>query len=260
MKKYFIILAIIAVFTGLRADDTQTENIETPPPAVVDNNDVQTPQPATDNNDASAPQPAVENHDSQQNTVNDSHNPPPPPPPQPEQEQQPVATNTENTEQSPTEETQTNQATTPAHNENQEENLTPEEQKIKSLLRKNPFAEPGSVVENGTFGDTTSPATAPDGLELRGITCIDGKWKFYVYDASMKMGYRIGLRQPQTDMSPYTIDFYDEETNSVSISNSLGTYTLTLKIPDAPKGKPLGAPTATKKKAPAKVKVTRARR
>ncbi len=248
MKKYFIILAIIAVFTSLRADDTQTESAEAPPPAVVDNNDTQTPQPA------------VENQDVQQNAIIDSQNPPPPPPHQVEQEQPHVATSTENVEQTSAEDTQSNHTTTPAQSENQEENLTPEELKIKSLLRKNPFAEPGSVVENGTFGESQSPATAPDGLELRGITCIDGKWKFYVYDASMKMGYRIGLRQPQTDLSPYTIDFYDEETNSVSISNSLGTYTLTLKIPDAPKGKPFGAPSATPKKAPAKVKVTRARR
>ena len=70
----------------------------------------------------------------------------------------------------------------------------------------------------------------------------------YIYDASMKMSYRIGLRQPQNDMSPYTIDFYDEETNSISISNSLGTYTLTLKVPDAPTGKAFGAPAPAKKK------------
>lgn len=235
MKKYFIILAIISIFSALRAEESVTESVDNSQPQQPVNVDTAVHQQTLP--------VAQEQPQSTENATITA-------------EQQPTQSATGQTEQtSTTEEPQSATQTTTTLAENADENLTPEEQKIKSLLRKNPFAEPGSVVENGMFGNTQSPATAPDGLELRGITCIDGKWKFYIYDASMKMSYRIGLRQPQNDMSPYTIDFYDEETNSVSISNAFGTYTLTLKTPDAPKNAP-----AVKKQAPAKVKVTKNRR
>ena len=238
MKKYFIILAIISIFSALRAEESVAESVDNTQPQQPVNVDTAVHQQTLP--------VAQEQPQSTENATITA-------------EQQPVENTTSTTEQEPTQSTaeqpqSATQTTTPPA-ENADENLTPEEQKIKSLLKKNPFAEPGSVVENGMFGNTQSPATAPDGLELRSITCVDGKWKFYISDASMKMSYRIGLRQPQNDMSPYTIDFYDEETNSVSISNAFGTYTLTLKIPDAPKNAP-----TVKKQAPAKVKVTKNRR
>lgn len=220
MKKYFIIFAILAISSALRADVQASENTQAQARPVA----------TTTESVAEETQPAP----SLAETVNTQSQP------APVQEQ--ITSSEEQTSATPQQE----QAQTTASTE---ENLTPEEQQIKSLLRKNPFAEPGSVVANGLFDNSQSPAAAPEGLELRSITCIDGKWKFYIYDASMKMGYRVGLKQPHNDMSPYTVDFYDEETNSISISNSLGTYTLTLKVPDAPTGKAFGtsAPTAKKK-------------
>ena len=219
MKKYFITFAILAISSALRADVQASENTQAQPQPVA----TTTESVAED----TQPTPSLAESVNAQS--------------QPASTQEQTTSSEEQTSATPQQE----QAQTTA---SAEENLTPEEQQIKSLLRKNPFAEPGSVVANGLFGNTQSPAAAPDGLELRSITCIDGKWKFYIYDASMKMGYRIGLKQPQNDMSPYTVDFYDEETNSISISNSLGTYTLTLKVPDAPTGKVVGASTPTAKK------------
>ncbi len=74
------------------------------------------------------------------------------------------------------------------------EKLTPEEERIKEMLRKNPFAPTGS--SGGALGDETPQAAAPAGLQLRGISCVDGKWTFFVYDAAVKTAYRVELGRP----------------------------------------------------------------
>ena len=61
------------------------------------------------------------------------------------------------------------------------------------------------------------------------------------------------LRQELSEKVPYTVDFYDDETNSVSVSSNLESLTLTLKTPDAPTGPApqpasIAAPAATAKK------------
>lgn len=143
------------------------------------------------------------------------------------------------------------------------EKLTPEEERIKEMLRKNPFAPTGSSGSGGALGEETPQAAAPAGLQLRGISRVDGKWTFFVFDAAVKTAYRIELGKPADERTPYSIDFFDEETNSVSISNTLGSYTLTLKTPDAPSGKAVGAapfPSAQEGKAKTSANAARAAR
>lgn len=106
------------------------------------------------------------------------------------------------------------------------------EKLIDSLLERNPFFASQSRRAGGVIQE------APAGLELRSISCVNGKWLFGIADTQQKKNYVIALGRAGAGSGvPYTVDFYDDETNSISISDNMGIYTLTLKEPDAPKGK-----------------------
>ncbi len=127
-----------------------------------------------------------------------------------------------------------------------EEELSKEERIIKEMLSKNPFAD--SPNSTSSKAEEQIEVQAPEGLELRGIARVDGEWIFFIHDTPAKLDYKIGLKEPITEKTPYTIDFYDDETNSVSISNNVGTYVITLKTPDAPSGKMSSQNSAAKTK------------
>ncbi len=102
---------------------------------------------------------------------------------------------------------------------------------IKRLLEKNPFAPAGvsggAAAASGQFDNA-----APKGLQLNGIYCIDGAWYFALSDTVQKKNYTVKLGERYSENSPYSVDFFDDETNSVSVSSALGTWTLTLKERD----------------------------
>ncbi len=120
---------------------------------------------------------------------------------------------------------------------------------VDSLLERNPFfasqsRRPGAVQQ------------APQGLELRSISCINGKWFFGIADTAQNKRYVVPLGRQGAIGVPYIIDFYDDETNSISISDSVGCYTLTLKESENPTGRPVaiyggGAPAKKRAQAPA---------
>ncbi len=126
------------------------------------------------------------------------------------------------------------------------------EKLIDSLLERNPFFASQSRRAGGVIQE------APAGLELRSISCVNGKWLFGIADTQQKKNYVIALGRAGAGSGvPYTVDFYDDETNSISISDNMGIYTLTLKEPDAPKGKVVtmygksAAPAAQRRAVPA---------
>ncbi len=125
-----------------------------------------------------------------------------------------------------------------------------EEALVSSLIERNPF---GKTNEQGMSQQQNIIPEAPKGLEFRSIYCIDKKWTFGIYDGALKKHYSIPLGKHNDESLPYVIDFYDDETNSISISDKLGTYTLTLKEPDRPRGTlpNMSAPSGSKTKAPA---------
>ncbi len=138
-----------------------------------------------------------------------------------------------------------------------EENISKEERIIKDMLSKNPFSDSPNSGNETT--ENASEQQSPEGLELRGISRVDGNWTFFIHDTQAKLDYKIGMKQPITEKIPFTIDFYDDETNSVSISNNIASYILTLKTPDAPSGKtpsaaPLSSSAAKKTKTAVKTK------
>ena len=112
--------------------------------------------------------------------------------------------------------------------------LSPEEALISSLIARNPFGGSGYGSSGGS--SQTTGLEAPKGLEFRSVYCIDRKWSFGIYDGATKKHYTIPLGSHDNEDLPYIIDFYDDETNSISISDKLGTYTLTIKTPDRPTG------------------------
>ena len=114
------------------------------------------------------------------------------------------------------------------------EKLTPRQERLKNLLQKNPFGTVASSSADARSAQQKAEQT--NGLELRAIYCVDGKWMFSISDSVTKTSYTIKLREPMSEKIPYMIDFYDDETNTVSISNNLYSFTLTLKTPDAPTG------------------------
>lgn len=106
---------------------------------------------------------------------------------------------------------------------------------VEKLLAKNPFGSKSAAARAGARAATGADAKRA-ALELRAIYCVDGKWKFDLFDTAAKTSYTVGLRQELSEKVPYTVDFYDDETNSVSVSSNLESLTLTLKTPDAPTG------------------------
>lgn len=119
---------------------------------------------------------------------------------------------------------------------------------VEKLIAKNPFGSKSAASRAGAKAAGTGADAKRAALELRAIYCVDGKWKFDLFDTAAKTSYTVGLRQAISEKSPYTVDFYDDETNSVSVSSNLESLTLTLKTPDAPTG---AAPQAAKIAAPA---------
>lgn len=107
----------------------------------------------------------------------------------------------------------------------------------ETLLGRNPF---GDAPATKTAKDTKNGAS----LQLTSVCCIDGKWNFVVTDAGSKASYALPLKGRITEELPYRVDFFDEETMSVSVSNSVAEYVLTLKTPDEPAAAP--APQAAK--------------
>lgn len=123
---------------------------------------------------------------------------------------------------------------------------------VISLLQRNPFGNSLLQSQDSQSQQTAVPEP-PQGLELRSIYCVDGKWYFGIADTKLKTFYTIPLGAKHGDSIPYSVDFYDDETNSISITNDLGSYTLSLKERDKltgtlPNMVPQAA--ATKPKAP----------
>lgn len=107
---------------------------------------------------------------------------------------------------------------------------------LARLFEKNPF---GSKSADGAKRNAYTQAAGgaqKSALELRSIYCVDGRWFFCVFDSAAKLSYTLELRGKITEKVPYCVDFYDDETNSISISGNLESATLTLKTPDAPTG------------------------
>lgn len=111
----------------------------------------------------------------------------------------------------------------------------------ETLLGRNPF---GNTPATKTAKDAKNGAS----LQLTSVCCIDGKWNFVVTDAASKASYALSLKGRITEELPYRVDFFDEETMSVSVSNSVAEYVLTLKTPDEPAAAPAAqaAPQAAK--------------
>ena len=109
-------------------------------------------------------------------------------------------------------------------------------------MGRNPF---GNAPASKSAKDAKSGAN----LQLTSICCIDGRWNFVVTDADSKISYALPLKGRITEELPYRVDFFDEETMSVSVSNSVAEYVLTLKPPDEPAAAPAAqaAPQAAKK-------------
>ncbi len=116
-----------------------------------------------------------------------------------------------------------------------QEKLTPQQERIRNLLQKNPFGNSANASAS-TARNAEQSAQNQNGLELRSIYCVDGVWTFGISDSVTKTTYAIRLREPMSEKVPYTIDFYDDETNSISISNNIDAFILTLKTPDPPSG------------------------
>ena len=66
-------------------------------------------------------------------------------------------------------------------------------------------------------------------LELSAIYCVNDKWFFSVYDTREKKYYTLELRGKTSEKVPYSVEFFDDETNSISITSALSTQVLKLK-------------------------------
>lgn len=109
-------------------------------------------------------------------------------------------------------------------------NPSPEDKLIESLHTRNPFfADPTQALG----AEQTKIIQAPKGLQLRSISCVNGKWLFGIADTALKKYYIVPLgKKSEINACPYFVDFYDDETNSISVSDDTAFYTLTLKEPD----------------------------
>ncbi len=118
-----------------------------------------------------------------------------------------------------------------------------ESQTLKDLFARNPFGK--TKVEANINKVETAEVQAPKGLELRSIYCVSKKWYFSIFDSSLKKTYTVKLGDKTSPDQPYAVDFYDEETNSISVSSNLSAFVLTLKTPDAPTGANIAPSTST---------------
>lgn len=127
--------------------------------------------------------------------------------------------------------------------------LTPRDKLMETLFARNPFFADQSTAITNTIGSQQEP---PKGLELRSISCVNGKWFFGLTDTTLQKQYIVPLdRKMRTPGLPYSVDFYDDETNTISISDDLSFYTLTLKEPEKPTGKAVNVFQPAQKNAPA---------
>ena len=144
------------------------------------------------------------------------------------------------------------------NNTQNQQTLTPQQKNLQNLYEKNPFG----VSTNTASIQQIDNVASPQGPELRSIYCVNNKWHFSIHDSAQEKSYTIRLGEPYSEAVPYAIDFFDEETNSVSLTSPIGSYTLVLKERDELTGKPVVGTSAKSKKSKtnASVKVTKARR
>ena len=111
----------------------------------------------------------------------------------------------------------------------------------RSLLTRNPFG-------NSPSSKSSKNAQEQNSLELTSICLIDGKWNFVVVDTINKISYALVLKGKISQEVPLRVDFFDEETMSISLSNSVTEYVLTLKKPDEPAQAAVATPAQEAKK------------
>ena len=99
---------------------------------------------------------------------------------------------------------------------------------LQKLYERNPFGSANAAASAQAQAETA----APRGLELRSIYCVDGVWRFSIYDDAQKKSYTLELGGKYSEQTPYAVDFFDDETNSISVATPIGAYTLTLKERD----------------------------
>ena len=109
-----------------------------------------------------------------------------------------------------------------------EQPQSPDDEMLQKLYARNPFGDPSAALN----AQAQPTAAAPNGLELRSIYCVDKKWHFGIYDSAQKKSYTLKLGGTYSEQTPYAVEFFDDETNSISISTPIGSYTLTLKERD----------------------------
>ena len=107
----------------------------------------------------------------------------------------------------------------------------------ESLLGRNPFG-------NSPAGKSGKDEKTEASLELTCACFIDGKWNFVITDIESKISYAVVLKGRISDEIPYRVDFFDEDTMSVVISNSISEFVITLKSPDEPAPAPPPPPKA----------------
>ena len=95
---------------------------------------------------------------------------------------------------------------------------------IKKLFDNNPFGTPPVAVSSKKEDEKKA-----NSLELSAIYCINDKWFFSVYDTREKKYYTLELRGKTSEKVPYSVEFFDDETNSISITSALSTQVLKLK-------------------------------
>lgn len=100
---------------------------------------------------------------------------------------------------------------------------------IKKLFDNNPFGTPPVAVSSKKEDEKKA-----NSLELSAIYCVNDKWFFSVYDTREKKYYTLELRGKTSEKVPYSVEFFDDETNSISITSALSTQVLKLKERAAP--------------------------
>ncbi len=129
---------------------------------------------------------------------------------------------------------------------NQEKPLSPAEKNLQLLYKKNPFGESTATATEQQQQGASTTMVSPQGLELRSIYKVNNTWFFSVRDTTQDKSYTLKLGEAYTDSIPFAVEFFDDETNSVSITSPLGSYTLTLKERDELTGKPVVGSSAKK--------------
>lgn len=113
--------------------------------------------------------------------------------------------------------------------------------------------ETQSLVSRNPFGNAPSSKSAESEqeqnlFELTSVYFIDDKWNFVVVDTANKISYALVLKGQISDEIPLQVNFFDEESMSISLSNAVAEYVLTLKTPEAPTQTEVAAAPAQKEK------------